>query len=736
MIHATSFTLIGPAGILFCSALTALLFAAAPALHAADPAPQPARLANEDLISGSRSGPWRRLFLDATVVEEQQGVQRVFHAVEKHPANPVLVKDKEWEGSGPYIYGTVMQDGGRLRMWYHHQTPQGCWNSYAESANGIAWTKPALGLIEYKGSTQNNLFSTRSLNLSEKPPRDFGQCHNPSVICQPWHRDPQRRYALYGFSYEFYVPRVAFSPDGLKWTFEPLIDKKGLFESGDVVNFFHDPYRMQFVATWKSATSRGRAAGVATSPDGLVWTKPVKGAVMFADDLDPDETQIYGMPVFPYQGYYLGLPWIYHARWPKVRPATDAELSVAEKNSPCTMDVQFAWSRDLLHWNRTPARDAFIPLGGKGDFDESMVFTARAPVVVDDKLYFYYGGFTHSHKVGPPKNQAAIGLGVLRLDGFCSMQAGKEEGSLTTREEALETPVVTINARTHAGGQVIAEIVDATGTPLAGFSRNECLPFQGDNVRHLMRWRTGAFTPQQQAVEKRLRFHLKDANLYSYLAGDPLAAKTVIYDPAKNGGLLPSDSSLPPSQRFTIRGHASGYQLAHEGSITYLDLHSAAAAKSNASFVKDDAWNDATDWCIEAWYRVADKGTQPNYGLATFMNTPGGKNAALYLSDKEVGLLSTGGKEHKVLKSAPMDTTGGFHWYRMTHTGGESGSVVVEVDGKEILRLPYAGLQTRDQTGFNISFGPNASAQEGRLHVAKFGYRINSAEPLFGPVSK
>ncbi|WP_461785594.1 glycoside hydrolase family protein [Prosthecobacter sp.] len=717
------------------SLLTLLL-----ALHAAEPVeienPQPNGPTRDDLISGDPAGPWRRLFLDATVVEEQQGVQRVFHAVEKHPANPVMVKDKAWEGSGPYLYGTVMQDGGKLRMWYHHQTPQGCWNSYAESANGLVWTKPVLGLIEDKGSTQNNLFSTRSLNLSEKPPHDRGQCHNPSVIYQPWHPDPQRRYALYSFSYEFYVPRVAFSPDGLRWTFEPLTDNKGLFDSGDVVNFFHDPYRGQFVGTWKSGTSRGRAVGVATSPDGLVWTKSVKGAVMFADDLDPDATQIYGMPVFPYQGYYLGLPWIYHARWPKVRPATDAELPVAEKTSPCTMDVQFAWSRDLLHWNRTPARDSFIPLGGEGDFDASMVFSARAPVVVDDKLYFYYGGFTHPHKVGPPTNQGAIGLGVLRLDGFCSMQAGKEEGSLTTRDEALETPVVTINARTHAGGQVIAEIVDATGTPLAGFSRNECLPFQGDNVRHIMRWRTGAFTPQQQAVDKRLRFYLKDADLYSYLVGDPHAAKTVIFDPAKSGSLLPSDSTLPQSQRFTMRGHPSGYQLQREGSITYLDLHSAASAKTNAAFAKDASWDDAADWCLEGWYRVADKGTQPTYGLATFMSPPAGRNAALYLSDREAGILSTDGSNHKVLKSTPLDTTDRFHWYRLVHTGGASGALFLEVDGKEVIRLPYSELRIRDHTALNILFGPNASNQEGRMHVAKFGYRIGSVEPLFGPVSE
>lgn len=690
--------------------------------------------AENDLAVGRPSGPWRRLFLDATVVEEQHDVKRVFHPVEKHAANPVLAKDREWEGIGPYLYGTVMRHNDKLRMWYHHWSPEGTWNSYAESNDGIEWSKPELGLIDFNGSKQNNLFATRSIGLSEKPPKDIGQCHNPSVIFQPWHRDLKRRYALYSFSYEYYVPRVAFSPDGLKWDFAPLNDGKGLFSSGDVVNFFHDPYRGRYVATWKTSTSRGRAAGVATSPDGLAWSKPVNEAVMYADDLDPDATQLYGMPVFPYQGYYLGLPWIYHARWPKDRRATNAALSVAEKTSPCTMDVQFAWSRDLTHWNRTPERASFIPLGQADEFDAAMVYSARAPVVVGDQLYFYYGGWKRPHNSPLRENQAAIGLGTLRIDGFCSMQAGTTEGSLTTRWEDLETPEITINARTHNGGYVVAEIVDTAGKVIDGFSRAECVPFQGDDIRHRMRWSSKEFTQEQQAIEKRLRFYLKQADLYSYIPGDPGQGTTVIYDPSENGGRLPSDPGTRRSQRFQMRGHPSGYRIAREGSLTYLDLHSVRAAKTNASLSKDADWNDATDWSLEMWCRIADQGTEPDYGFATFMQPQSGRNVSLYLSGNAVGLMTTDGATHHVLKSIPLDTTNEFHWYRMTHTRGRDGRVTLSVDGKDVAHLPFTDFRVRDQTPANIVFGPNASQQEGRMHVAKFGYRIGNAAPLLGPI--
>src|SRR5512141_268303 len=77
----------------------------------------------ESMLAGPPNGPWRRLFLDAWAVEEQQGLTRVFHAAEPYPGNPVLKGDKPWETipaaiTGPYVYGSVAWDGGKLRMWY------------------------------------------------------------------------------------------------------------------------------------------------------------------------------------------------------------------------------------------------------------------------------------------------------------------------------------------------------------------------------------------------------------------------------------------------------------------------------------------------------------------------------------------------------------------------------------------------------------------------------------------
>lgn len=474
----------------------------------------------QDLMVGGEQGPFRRLFLDALTIDSQHGLERVFHPCDKYPGNPLILGDTPWEskGSGPYLYGTVMWDGAKLRMWYHFIN-RGYKNAYAESQDGIHWTKPSLGLIEQNGSTDNNLFLTVTDDPNENPPRKArGQCHNPSVIKRPWIEDQQQRYALFCYGADYDKVRAAFSPDGLRWTFAPSTARQGLFESSDVVNFFHDPYRHRYVATWKGSTRRGRSVGIATSEDGLQWEKPAATPIFTADDLDPPETQIYGMPVFPYQGMYVGLPWIYHAK-----PHYPAEMLLtreqAEQESDGTMDVQLAWSWDLLNWTRPAPRKSFLPRGTEGTFDSGMIYTARAPVVVDDTLYFYYGGFDGRHDT--PPFHGAIGLATLRLDGFCSMRPTKQEGWLITRREQLEVPKILINARTSSDGHITAELLDLEHNVLPGFSARDCIPFIGDAVRHTLRWRTKQLPEGQANTALKIRFVLQNADLYSYLPASP-----------------------------------------------------------------------------------------------------------------------------------------------------------------------------------------------------------------------
>lgn len=471
-----------------------------PALPAQVPSPltveQGERL--EESLAGETSP--RRTFLDAMVVEQSQGLTRVFHSAEKHSPNPVLMKDKPWEGWGPYLYGTVLREAGKFKMWYTCIGEGSGFVCFAESANGLDWTKPNLGIHEYKGSTENNI---------------IGKIVEPGVI-QPRGAKAHPQWVLFSWAGPNGAT-AAFSDDGLHWDWEKA--KPKLFSTSDVVNFFYDPYNARYVASFKTPSRRHRAVGVAFSTNGLDWTKPIVGPVFTADDLDPDATQIYGMPIFPYQGMYIGLPWMYHARFFKYGEYSVDRLHEAQIESPRTVDVQFAWSWDLISWTRPVVREPFIALGEDGSWDDGMIFTARAPVIAEGKLFFYYGGFDRVHD-DYKGIRGGIGLATLRLDGFCSMRAGEIEGKFISRREVFKSPAVFINGRVQPGGYITADLLDKSNRVIPGFSRIECVAFSGDSTAHLLHWNIPDLPNKTAQAVKKIRFYLKNADLYSYWPKD------------------------------------------------------------------------------------------------------------------------------------------------------------------------------------------------------------------------
>ena len=80
--------------------------------------------------------------------------------------NVALVTDNKWEGNA-CTYTSVFQDGDRYRMYFgslHYEMTEGKliqghppFTCYAESRDGIHWTKPNLGLVEFEGSRKNNI---------------------------------------------------------------------------------------------------------------------------------------------------------------------------------------------------------------------------------------------------------------------------------------------------------------------------------------------------------------------------------------------------------------------------------------------------------------------------------------------------------------------------------------------------------------------------------------------------
>ena len=101
------------------------------------------------------------LFVDDYLVDSVSGTVS-FDLKRPVPQEVSLVTDAPWEGN-VCAYYTVFQDGPLYRMYYrglHIENGVGTHaqvTCYAQSTDGVSWTKPNLGLIEYDGSTQNNI---------------------------------------------------------------------------------------------------------------------------------------------------------------------------------------------------------------------------------------------------------------------------------------------------------------------------------------------------------------------------------------------------------------------------------------------------------------------------------------------------------------------------------------------------------------------------------------------------
>ncbi len=455
--------------------------------------------------------PFRRLFLDAMVVEESHGLERVFHPATKFDGNPVFGKTNDWEGWGPCGICTA-RDGRKLRMYYfciggHKEYPM----CAAESEDGIHWTKPIVGDVEWKGSKENNIVTVCGQVM---------RLANPASEDRSWVCLTNRK--------------LGWSSDGLHWRWEER--EQELFSSSDVVSFFFDPYHNRMAATWKCHSRRLRSCGVVWSEDLEHWVKPVEGPVFAADDLDPDATQVYGMPVFAYQGMYIGHPWLYHARVWKYGGYSPARMYEAQEGSPRTMDTHIAWSWDLVNWTRTPNREPFIGVTPHYSHECGMVNTNVDVVVMGDELWFYYTACDQIHDEDAGTN-AVICLAKLRIDGFCSMHAGDEEGWFISRREVFNTPKVIINAKCRPGGYIAAELLDRYNHVIPGFEWYYSNAFTGDSVRGELtwakhptfadmrpaptRWQTCPVLPDGAIdKDKKIRFRIKNADLYSYLPAD------------------------------------------------------------------------------------------------------------------------------------------------------------------------------------------------------------------------
>ena len=105
---------------------------------------------------------------------------------------------------------------------------------------------------------------------------------------------------------------------------------------------------------------------------------------------------------------------------------------------------------------------------------------------------------------------------TLRLDGFVSVQAPFHGGEVVTKPVVFDGDELQINYSTSAAGSARVELQDASGNPLSGFALDDCIESIGDSVQQTVRWKSGHDVGRMAGQPVRLRFALKDADLYSF----------------------------------------------------------------------------------------------------------------------------------------------------------------------------------------------------------------------------
>ena len=105
---------------------------------------------------------------------------------------------------------------------------------------------------------------------------------------------------------------------------------------------------------------------------------------------------------------------------------------------------------------------------------------------------------------------------TLRIDGFVSVSAPMSGGEIVTKPLIFTGKDLVINFSSSAAGGVQVEILDKNNQPIPGYTLEDSVPIFGDSLERKVSWENGKNLSYLQGKAIRLRFVLKDADLYSF----------------------------------------------------------------------------------------------------------------------------------------------------------------------------------------------------------------------------
>ena len=490
--------------------------------------------------------PRTHLFLDDFHINRMTGLKRVTTRPQHVTDGPVIEPEKPWEGQGLISRNGIIYDPAEkiFKSWYP------CYDmnlpnmtahakrrwAYATSEDGLAWERPNLGLVEFEGSSDNNLIRFENVEQLEVSSLLW------NVVKDEREPDPTKRYKAIGLTRhpvrsgeitwtcpngedEWYenVGRhigcglfVGYSSDGLRWTMkEGWAGSGALIMDGSILHGWDDRIRQWVLWQRPRIMPKYRVFGVSFSQDFEDWTFPEFGLV--PDEHDPPQIEFDGLSsINSPDGGYIGL---------LAASGYDGEGFASHKELP-----QLVYSRDAKVWTRVCREPIISPKPGRPTWNDGVICPFN-PIQVGDEIFIFYYGKHAGHMWGEPARdgkrmtRSAIGLTKLPRDRWVRVTPQSGEGELTTPLISVAHNRLHVNANATAGSLAVEVIDCQTGKHAPGFSLADCDPMTIDSLDHPVTWNgQDDLTPligsarRQPSVGRGLvfRFVLNHADLYSF----------------------------------------------------------------------------------------------------------------------------------------------------------------------------------------------------------------------------
>ncbi len=415
----------------------------------------------------------------------------------KHPGNPVLKRGPEGapDHGHAILYGTVMKQGDKFRMWYlgmfetevkAGQAP-GWWRPmcYAESDDGVTWMKPELGLVDFKGNKKNNICLIESEVPSLAKVNDF-----LSILHEPNDPDPNRRYkAVYIAHPEFKDVKggrskigpderrwgafiAATSADGLRWKVvgdRPMnagnerFEVSGLYKFG---KFYYAPGQLISPWMWRmDGSDVGRGTMTYRSADFDHWSDSKAFGLARIG-------QLTSTPVKGQQGHMGAGIWNrgnvivgLNGLW---QDAPKKPEDGKYWNKGVRIDLGLVVSNNGIHFREPMPDHKVIERGEPGAWDDIALLQGHAFVNEVDKTMIWYSHWDTGGKL----KSMEIGLATLRRDGFAYMSRKIPDSSAhfeTAHFQSTAPAKVTVNVEgVSESAPLTVQLIDELARPVKG----------------------------------------------------------------------------------------------------------------------------------------------------------------------------------------------------------------------------------------------------------------------------